>query len=723
MTYYYGYNSYYGYKYNDYYRSYDHGSSYDYGNASLSGRYFYDKDNSDTESYGDKGVACVVVKLIDSDGKVVATTTTDYNGNYKFTNLKAGDYRVVFPKQDGKVFADQNVGSNKSVDSDADANGISEVVSVGKGECWTNVDAGIQTAPRQESAIKGRFFADNDNSNTENDGDTGLAGKTVTLVDANGNVVATTTTDAHGNYAFTGLAAGQYRVVFPDLDGKTFAAKDVGYSSTDSDANANGQTDIIKLGDCQTVKNVDAGVQEENTASITGRFFHDNDNSDTESRGDTGVEGATITLVDADGNVVATTTTDANGKYSFKNLAEGQYRVLFPEQDDKTFADKDVGDKRYDSDADASGQTDLFTVGAGKAICNVDAGIQEGGTVVAECVKIEAEDMNLCGFRVGTASSTSGGEYVYDATSGWAYATTTWDGAAGTFDITLGAWDASGGKATFYIYVNGKDVSGPIYTDRDTKIVEEFIVEGIDLKPGDQIKVWAAGDYCDKGYFDYLKICNTDPVVELGSIGDTVFYDLNGDGIQNAGETGVAGAEVNLRDADGNVIATTTTDENGNYIFDGLEEGEYSVSVVAPEGYVFTGQDQGGNDDLDSDVDADGNTGTISLGAGEDITNVDAGLIVEDPHTASLGDTVWYDTNGDGVLNGSESGAAGVSVELLVDGEVVATTLTDANGKYLFDGLAAGDYQVRFTTPDGYEFTEASTVAADAVNSDSDANV
>ncbi|MFS4438940.1 SdrD B-like domain-containing protein, partial [Paracoccaceae bacterium GXU_MW_L88] len=215
-------------------------------------------------------------------------------------------------------------------------------------------------------------------------------------------------------------------------------------------------------------------------------------------------------------------------------------------------------------------------------------------------------------------------------------------------------------------------------------------------------------------------------VCDKPSLGDTVWYDTNGNGKLDTGEQGASGVKVLLMSADGKtVLDTTTTDANGKYLFDDLDAGDYQVMFVAPSGYVFTTESPAGPEAANNDSDAGDNglSGVVRLSEGEHQRNVDAGLIVEDPHTASLGDTVWYDTNADGVLNGSESGAAGVSVELLVDGEVVATTLTDANGKYLFDGLAAGDYQVRFTTPDGYEFTEASTVAADAVNSDSDANV
>ena len=67
------------------------------------------------------------------------------------------------------------------------------------------------------------------------------------------------------------------------------------------------------------------------------------------------------------------------------------------------------------------------------------------------------------------------------------------------------------------------------------------------------------------------------------ALGYFVWEDLDADGIQDANEPGIPGAEVKLLDADGNVIDTTTTDSTGFYSFTGLEPGTYSVRFTAPE--------------------------------------------------------------------------------------------------------------------------------------------
>lgn len=70
------------------------------------------------------------------------------------------------------------------------------------------------------------------------------------------------------------------------------------------------------------------------------------------------------------------------------------------------------------------------------------------------------------------------------------------------------------------------------------------------------------------------------------------------------------------------------------------------------------------------------------------------------PPTGKLGDFVWYDIDGNGIQDSGEPGIAGVTVTL--GGDASATTTTDANGAYLFTGLAAGSYTVTAGTPAGY---------------------
>ncbi len=91
------------------------------------------------------------------------------------------------------------------------------------------------------------------------------------------------------------------------------------------------------------------------------------------------------------------------------------------------------------------------------------------------------------------------------------------------------------------------------------------------------------------------------------------------------------------------------------------------------------------------------------------------------PRLASIGDKVWYDDNEDGIQDAGEPGVEGVVVSLYnCAGDLLATTVTDANGNYWFTNLPAGDYYVGFALPSGYEFSMQDQGADDAADSDAD---
>jgi protocatechuate 3,4-dioxygenase beta subunit len=226
-----------------------------------------------------------------------------------------------------------------------------------------------------------------------------------------------------------------------------------------------------------------------------------------------------------------------------------------------------------------------------------------------------------------------------------------------------------------------QDIGGDDTTDSDADPTTGRTVQTT-LTAGENDLTWDAGIY------------------QLASIGNLVWYDTDGDGVQDSGEIPMQNVTVHLLDSNGTIIDTTTTDVNGYYLFENLEPGDYAIEVVPPAGYGFTLQDRGGNDETDSDIDPNtGRTIVTTLDPGENDMSWDAGLV----GIMSLGNLVWNDINNNGVVDAGEPGIAGVTVRLLnTSGTVLATTTTDANGNYLFSNLLPGDYQVEIEPPAGY---------------------
>jgi hypothetical protein len=220
------------------------------------------------------------------------------------------------------------------------------------------------------------------------------------------------------------------------------------------------------------------------------------------------------------------------------------------------------------------------------------------------------------------------------------------------------------------------------------------------------------------------------PAPQLGSIGDTVFRDNNGNGVQD-GEPGVANVTVQLKDCSGNVLQSTTTNSSGSYSFGSLSAGCYTVTVLLPGGFAYSPQDQGGNDDADSDVNpGNGTTGNINLGAGQNLTNVDAGLVPQGGGTACIGDRTWRDNNANGIQDPGEPNLDGIQIYLGTDSNndgridrYFGNTISANGGQYQFCGLdPAITYAVEFVPPGFCGITLPNVGNDDTIDSDPDLN-
>ena len=121
------------------------------------------------------------------------------------------------------------------------------------------------------------------------------------------------------------------------------------------------------------------------------------------------------------------------------------------------------------------------------------------------------------------------------------------------------------------------------------------------------------------------KIDKAEVRTDAFAVGDYVWLDANGDGLQDPTEIGVEGVTVILRDANNTVVATTTTDENGWYHFDLLKPGAYNIQFQPNDDrYLWTLTRQGTDTTIDSDAGYAANTDPVAtslvftLGIGEE---------------------------------------------------------------------------------------------------------
>ena len=211
----------------------------------------------------------------------------------------------------------------------------------------------------------------------------------------------------------------------------------------------------------------------------------------------------------------------------------------------------------------------------------------------------------------------------------------------------------------------------------------------------------------DFGYNWSSPIDNSNPSMgATGAIGDYIWNDANGDGVQDENETGIGLVTVNLyndHDNDGvydNLLTTVMTDNTGHYIFDNIAAGAYVVEVAAntlPAGPSWS--QTGDPDEYGSTATAADNltTAPLVLGPGDILVNTDFGY--QPDNGITIGDTIYLDNDADGTEDPGEIGIAGVTVSLINTGTgaVIATAITDEDGKYEFSGLPGGVYTITVT--------------------------
>jgi hypothetical protein len=339
------------------------------------------------------------------------------------------------------------------------------------------------------------------------------------------------------------------------------------------------------------------------------------------------------------------------------------------------------------------------------------SGVQDTGESPASRISIQL--LNIEGEIAASTVSSPSGRYVFDNLQ------------AGTYSVRF-----AGVPEEFRLTPTG--TGGQRGTDSDPDY--SGVTPPFTLGAGEpNVRPTTAADGVGAAYINSTIDAGITPL--RYAVGDRVWLDLNSDGIQQPDEP-AASATVSLLTVAGNVVATTNTDATGHYQFTQLRGGRYRLQFTdLPAHHALTGRAAGTDPALDSDPDpVTGLTPVFVLTQGApnlvpaveassssiDFENrtLNAGLVTR----YSIGDRVWLDNNGDGLLDPGDSGVAGVTVQLLgSEAQVLATEVTSPTGRYSFDELPAGTYRIRFSkVPQGLMFTSPNVGDNSAVDSDVD---
>ncbi|HDF1203911.1 TPA: MSCRAMM family adhesin SdrD, partial [Staphylococcus aureus] len=546
-------------------------------------------------------------------------------------------------------------------------------VSTGNALGFTNNQSG--GAGQEVYKIGNYVWEDTNKNGVQELGEKGVGNVTVTVFDNNTNTkVGEAVTKEDGSYLIPNLPNGDYRVEFSNLP--------KGYEVTPSKQGNNEELDSNGLSSVITVNgkdnlSADLGIYKPKY-NLGDYVWEDTNKNGIQDQDEKGISGVTVTLKDENGNVLKTVTTDADGKYKFTDLDNGNYKVEFTTPEGYTPTTVTSGS---DIEKDSNGLTTTGVIN-GADNMTLDSGFYK--TPKYNLGNYVWEDTNKDGKQDSTEKGISGVTVTLKNENGEVLQTTKTD-KDGKYQFT--------GLENGTYKVEFETPSG--YTPTQ---VGSGTDEGIDSNGTSTTGVIKDkdNDTIDSGFYK--------PTYNLG---DYVWEDTNKNGVQDKDEKGISGVTVTLKDENDKVLKTVTTDENGKYQFTDLNNGTYKVEFETPSGYTPTSVTSGNDTEKDSN-------GLTTTGVIKDADNMtlDSGFYKTPKY--SLGDYVWYDSNKDGKQDSTEKGIKDVKVTLLNEkGEVIGTTKTDENGKYRFDNLDSGKYKVIFEKPAGLTQTGTNTTEDD----------
>jgi len=475
------------------------------------------------------------------------------------------------------------------------------------------------------------------------------------------------------------------------------------------------------------------------TIYIQGSVWNDANNDGIYDSGETFLENVTLSLLDGSGNGVndpATGTlyivmTNSDGTYLFEGLAAGDYQVEISLPTDTTLVPQDQGsDDTLDSDFNVTDfVADASSLGVDDFIDDLDAGLHSTvvsghkieGSVWKDTDENGVNDSSEEYFPNVELSLLDGSSNPVNDASGVPYVVTTNSDGFYTFEgLAAGDYEISLTMPLNYV-LSAQDQGSDDTLDSDFEVTD-FVATVTSLS--------ADIEHVDAGmYLDTTTATGFD-------IQGAVWKDTNKDGINDSTEEYFPNVELSLLDGSSNPVNDATgtayvvsTNSDGFYTFENIAAGDYQIQLAMPSNYVLSAQDQGSDDTLDSDFEVTDFVATVTA-LSADIEHVDAGMYLDATTTTGTGfkieGAVWEDADRDGINDSTEVYLPNITLSLVdVDGNPINDStgtayivVTNSDGIYTFENVAAGDYNVKLTMPADYALSPIMVGTDTTVDSD-----
>ena len=641
--------------------------------------YAYSDSNSNgIPNEAEKGIANVIVCLFTENEEAVASVTTGADGFAEFGNVPEGNYRIKAILPRGWAFnkkSREHEAYASLFDFTIDGEAMSDVFSVGAGSVAT---PGISLGKCLH--VSGTCWFETQVDGLFSDGEAVLPGVKIELDGEKNGLHYETVSDENGNFYIDRVQPAAYKLRAYTPEGMMFTRA----------ASRNGKKTVIaKDGVTSYFHRLDLNDKESKekqyigftwSGIISGICFQDANYNGIYDEGDLPMAGVKVTAIkQAKDEEAAVTYSGEDGTYVLSGLRANTYKMRALLPDDGSDFTRTVSDPLGNHFASRPGRRENFWQNfelANSQQREMNVGVIYPATVTGYVYMDNdfSGDMNgkekiVTGYMVKLLDA-DGNVVAQDKTS-----------VKGKFelkDVPPGTYSLSVNNSSFpqlKEYAFTRLGEGNVILNKTNG---EGYSENFTLGLGEKRSGMDIG------------------LIKPGTVRGSVFADRNDNGVRDADENGLTGVTVRLMGEEGEDFSTVIG-EDGNYLFDAVMPGSYTLEYVLPEHAVFARTTAGGNTITG---DGTGTSASFSMKSGDEVEGPVCGALT----LGRIEGKAWMDHDGDGDCGGDEESAGGITVTLTPSRseleEITATTGED--GAFQLNDLRPDTYTLTVSAPAQY---------------------